>query len=149
MIIHRPHYYGGLGLHSVKYKALAGFITTFLQTAANSSFQPNLLHNLLYRKHVLLEDVPEAPVPPPPYLTQELFNIIRAVKESTSINIVKMTGINILQKIMLLNMKLSLAKVTSSPPELNCQVLLQTGHYAGLHVDKLEFHLTWPASCGS
>ena len=91
MVIHRPHYHGGLGLHSVKYKALAGFITTFLQTAANPSFQQNLLHNLLYRKHVLLEDVPEAPVQPPPYLSQELFSIIRAVKQSTSINIIKMT----------------------------------------------------------
>ena len=91
MVIHRPHYHGGLGLHSVKYKALAGFITTFLQTAANPSFQQNLLHNLLYRKHVLLEDVPEAPVQPTPYLSQELFSIIRAVKQSTSINIIKMT----------------------------------------------------------
>ena len=91
MVIHRPHDYGGLGLHSVKYKALAGFITTFLQTAANPSFQPNLLHNLLYRKHVLGEDVPEAPNPPPPYLTPELFSTIRAVKEASGLNIVKMT----------------------------------------------------------
>ena len=91
MIIHRPHHYGGLGLHSVKYKALAGFITTFLQTAMNSTFQQNLLHNLLFRKHVLGEDVPEAPDPPPPYLSPEIFSIIRTVKEASSLNIVKMT----------------------------------------------------------
>ena len=68
-VLHRPHQYGGLGLHSVKYKALAGFITTFLQTAANPKFQQNLLHSLLYMKYVLGEDVPQAPDPlPPTYL---------------------------------------------------------------------------------
>ena len=36
-VLHRPQHYGGLGMHSVKYKALAGYITTFLQTAANPS----------------------------------------------------------------------------------------------------------------
>ena len=65
-ILHRPHHYGGLGLHSVKYKGMAGFITTFLQTATNSSFHQNLLHNLLYRKYVLHEEFQEAPNPPPP-----------------------------------------------------------------------------------
>ena len=72
MILHRPHYYGGLGMHSVKYKALAGFITTFLQSAANSLFRQNLLHNQLYRKHVLAEDVPDAPTTNPPYLTDDI-----------------------------------------------------------------------------
>ena len=48
---------------------MAGFITTFLQTAANPSFHQNLLHNLLYRKYVLHEEVPEAPTPPPPYFS--------------------------------------------------------------------------------
>ena len=90
LILHRPHHYGGLGLHSVKYKAMAGFITTFLQTAANPKFQENLLHNLLYRKHVLEEDVPQAPDPPPPYLPLELFSIIRRVKDDTPLNVITM-----------------------------------------------------------
>ena len=34
MLLHRPPSYGGLGLHPVKQKALAGFISTFIQTAA-------------------------------------------------------------------------------------------------------------------
>ena len=42
MILHRPYSHGGLGLHSVKYKALAGLITTFLQTAANPSYRSNI-----------------------------------------------------------------------------------------------------------
>ena len=91
MILHRPHQHGGLGLHPVKYKAMAGYITTFIQTAANPKFQSNLLHSLLYRKHVLGEDVPGAPNPPPPYLTPELFSTIRKVKEETDLNIVKMS----------------------------------------------------------
>ena len=53
MILHRPHHHGGLGLHSVKYKALAGFITTFIQTAANPVYRQNLLHSALFRKYVL------------------------------------------------------------------------------------------------
>ena len=91
MILHRPHHHGGIGLHSVKYKAMAGFITTFLQTAANPSFQQNLLHSLLFRKYVLDEDVPSAPNPPPPYFTQDLFNVIRKVKDESPLNIIALT----------------------------------------------------------
>ena len=59
MILHRPHNQGGIGLHSVKFKALAGFITSFLQTAVQPAYRYNLLHSLLFRKHVLEEeDVP-------------------------------------------------------------------------------------------
>ena len=70
---------------------MAGFITTFLRTAANPSFHQNLLHNLLYRKYVLHEEVPEAPTPPPPYFSQELFDTIREAKEASALNILKMT----------------------------------------------------------
>ena len=92
MIVHRPHYYGGLGLHSVKYKALAGFITTFLQTAANPAYRSNLLHNLLYRKHILEEDnVSGAPAELPPYFSLEFFNIIKLVKTESPLNIITMT----------------------------------------------------------
>ena len=89
-VIHRPHHYGGLGMHSVKYKALAGFITTFLQTAANPSFRQNLLHSQLFRKHVLGEDVPGAPAVSPPYLTDEIFSIIRKVNDTSPLNIITM-----------------------------------------------------------
>ena len=90
IVLHRPHHHGGLGLHSVKYKAMAGFITTFLQTAINPLFRQNLLHHLLFRKHVLGEDVQEAPSPPPPCLSEDLCSIIRKVKEDTPLNIVTM-----------------------------------------------------------
>ena len=90
MILHRPHHYGGLGMHSIKYKALAGFINTFLQTAANPLFRQNLLHNLLFRKNVLCEDVPGAPATNPPYFTDEMFSIIKRVKETSPMNIIHM-----------------------------------------------------------
>ena len=84
MILHRPHNQGGLGLHSVKYKAMAGFITSFLQTAANPEYCQSLLHSLLFRKHILgEEDVPGVPTQPPPYFSQEMFSIVKKVhKES-------------------------------------------------------------------
>ena len=92
MVLHRPPSYGGLGLHSVKYKALAGFISTFLQTAANPAYNSNLLHTLLYRKYVLdEEDVPGVPNQLPPYFSPDLFNIIKKVKNQSPLNIIKMS----------------------------------------------------------
>ena len=90
IILHRPHCYGGLGMHSVKYKALASFITTFMQTAANPSYRSNLLHSLLYRKYVLEEEVPGVPASLPPYFSQELFSTIKKVRDETPLNIVTM-----------------------------------------------------------
>ena len=37
----------------------------YLQTAANPKFIPNLLHTLLFKKHVLGEDAPCVSDPPP------------------------------------------------------------------------------------
>ena len=92
MVLHRPHSYGGIGLHSVKYKALACYISTFMQTAANPNFRSSLLHQLLYRKHVLDEDdVPGVPAQLPPYLSQDLFNIIKKVKNESPLNITSLT----------------------------------------------------------
>ena len=39
-ILFRPTAHGGLGLHNVKWKALAGMIRTFLETACNPMFSP-------------------------------------------------------------------------------------------------------------
>ena len=92
MVLHCPLTYGGLCLHSVKYKALAGFISTFLHTAANPAYISNLLHTLLYRKYVLEEDdVPGVPSQLPPYFSPDLFSIIRKVKSESSLNVTKMS----------------------------------------------------------
>ena len=92
MLLHRPSHRGGLGLHHVKQKALAGFISTFIQTAANPKYQSNLLHTLLFRKYVLEEDyVAGVPAQLPPYLSEDLFAIIRKVRSQSTYNIVTMT----------------------------------------------------------
>lgn len=93
MILHRPASYEGLGLQHIKtYKSLAGFITTFIQTSANPAFQSNLLHTLLFRKYVLEEDnVPGSHGQLSPYLSPEMFTIIRKVKTVTPLNIVTMS----------------------------------------------------------
>ena len=92
LVLHRPPHYGGLGLHSPKYKALAGFITTFLQTAANPSYRSSLLHNMLYRKYILEEEnVAGAPIQLPPYFSEEFFALIRKVKRDSSLSIIFMS----------------------------------------------------------
>ena len=53
VMLFRPVEQGGLGLHHVECKALANLVSTFLQTAANPSFQQSLFHSWLYRYHVL------------------------------------------------------------------------------------------------
>ena len=88
MVLHRPPSYSGLGLQSVKYKALAGSISTFIQTAANPAYRSNLLHSLLYIKFVLEEDdVPGASTQVPPYFSQDFFDSIKRVKAATSSSI--------------------------------------------------------------
>ena len=88
MVLHRPPSYSGLGLQSVKYKALAGSISTFIQTAANPAYRSKLLHSLQYRKFVLEEDdVPGAPTQVPPYFSQDFFESIKRVKAATSSSI--------------------------------------------------------------
>ena len=92
MLLHRPPSYGGLGLQSVKYKALAGSISTFIQTAANPAYRSNLLHSLLYRKFVLEEaDVPGAPTQVLPYFSQDFFGAIKRVKDATPSSIVSLS----------------------------------------------------------
>ena len=91
-VLFRPLHFGGLGLQSPKYKALSGFISTFLQTAANPAYRSNLLHNQIFRKYVLEEeDVPGAPNQPPPYFTQECFDLIKKVMADSTLNIITMS----------------------------------------------------------
>ena len=53
MVLHRPIQMGGLGVHSVRYKALASLIRTFMETAAHPGFKHSLYHTTLYRVYVL------------------------------------------------------------------------------------------------
>ena len=91
MISYRPTSHGGLGLHHVKYKAIAMLIRSFLETAINPKFLHNLYHTSLYRYHVLLDrDIPDPGLPP--FYSQEFFNTIRDVHESTPLNVATMSS---------------------------------------------------------
>ena len=89
-IMCRPVSYGGLGVTSVKHKALAIMIKTFLETAAIPKFRHSLLHTSLYRFHVL-ED---SSIPDPgylPYYPPSFFNTIKYVHNETPLNILSMS----------------------------------------------------------
>ena len=91
MILFRPISFGGLGLHNVKFKALASLTRTFMETAANPAFRQNLFHNLLYRTYVLEDESILRPPPMPPYFSASFFNNIRWVKENTPLNVATIT----------------------------------------------------------
>ena len=90
LLLYRPTEEGGLGLHHIQSKALAGLITSFLQTAANPRFHTSLYHSLLYRRFCLLDDtVPE--LQPPPYYSIAFFNIIKDVLENSPLNPIQLS----------------------------------------------------------
>ena len=86
----RPSSYGGLGVTSVRFKAQALLIRTFLETAVNPQFRHSLLHSNLFRYHVLGDNT----VPDPgylPYYPPSFFNTIKHVHEETALNVSKMS----------------------------------------------------------
>ena len=89
-ILFRPASLGGLGLNHIGCKALANRLTSFLQTAANSSFQTSLFHSALFKYYCCDDDSLGIP-PLPPYYPLSFFQTIRAVKEKTPLNPVRMT----------------------------------------------------------
>ena len=88
LLLYRPVYHGGLGLTSVKLKSIAFFLRTFLELAANQKYLQSQYLNLLYRYHVLDEDVVCPPLPP--YYSISFFDIIRQTK-NTGRDVVSMT----------------------------------------------------------
>ena len=87
----RPTSYGGLGVLSPKYKALASLIRSFLETAANPQFRRNQYHALLFRYHVL-EDTYLPDPGFPPYYPPDFFATIKRVRDETPLNVTTMTS---------------------------------------------------------
>ena len=73
--LYRPLGLGGLGLISVRHKAKACFLRNFLELCANPNFIPSLRLSVFFRAHVLQEEIVCPPLPP--YLSPELFEIMR------------------------------------------------------------------------
>ena len=81
---------GGLGLFNVRIRALALLIRSFLETACNPHFRHSLLHQILYRYHILGDDS----IPDPgylPYYDRQFFNTIKHYKDNCPLNIEVMT----------------------------------------------------------
>ena len=75
-VIFRPPTYGGLGIHNVRWKALAGLIRSFMETASNPKFQSSQYHSILFHYHVLQDmSVPDPGYPP--FYNASFFDIIR------------------------------------------------------------------------
>ena len=85
----RPVSLGGLGLTSVKLKSTAFLIRTFLELAANPKYFQSQYLNLLYRVHILGEDISNPPLLPP-YYNVTFFSTICQAKDS-GCDIINMT----------------------------------------------------------
>ena len=91
LILHRPSTHGGLGMHNVKFKALAMLTRSFLETAVNPKFLHSLYHTSLFNYHVLLErDTPDPGLPP--YYSNKFFETIRHVHENSPLNVATMSS---------------------------------------------------------
>ena len=89
-IMCRPIHHGGLGVYSIRNRAKATLIRTFLETSANPNFRQSLLHSKMYRYHVL----GDTSLPDPGFLLcypPSFFDIIRKVPQETSFNVSTMS----------------------------------------------------------
>ena len=90
LVLYRNTEAGGLGLFNVKIRSLALLIRSFLETASNPKFRHSLLHEVLFRYHVLGETC----LPNPgflPYYDQNFFNTIKHYQDTCPLNISVMT----------------------------------------------------------
>ena len=90
LVLYRDSLVGGLGLFHVKTRSLALLIRSFMETASNPNFRHNLLHEVLFRYHVLGEDS----LPNPgflPYYDQTFFTTTKHYHEACPMNISTMT----------------------------------------------------------
>ena len=90
MVMVRPVKYGGLGILDVKYKAMAGLIRSFLETACHPDFRHSLYHELLFRYHVQ-EDKCIANPGFPPFYSASFFETIKKVYDVSPQKVGKMT----------------------------------------------------------
>ena len=90
MVMCRPTSNGGLGVHSVKFRAQALLIRTFMETAAHPQFTHSLLHSHMFQYHVLENKT----LPDPgflPYYPETFFRTIRNVHEQTPLDVKTMS----------------------------------------------------------
>ena len=90
IIMSRPTSFGGLSVHNVGVKALAGLITTFLETACNPKYRRSLYHSNLFRFHVLDDNsIPDPGFPP--FYSKNFFQVIKKVHTESALNVCVMS----------------------------------------------------------
>ena len=90
LVLHRDSHAGGLGLFHVKTRSLALLIRSFMETACHPAFRHNLLHEILFRYHVLGEET----LPNPgflPYYDEDFFSTIKHYYQNCPLNTSMMT----------------------------------------------------------
>ena len=81
----------GLGLYNIKFRAMAELIRSFLETSINKTFINNQYHLALYLWNI--ENLRNLPEPETnPFLSVEMFNNIKQVKEEGLLNISKLSS---------------------------------------------------------
>ena len=84
-ILCRPIQHGGLGVSSIRNRAKATLIRTFLETSANPNFIQSLLHSKMFRFHVLGDtSVPDQGFLP--YYQSSFFDI-KFIKKQVSMSV--------------------------------------------------------------
>ena len=74
----------------MKMKALAGLITTFLETACNPKYSQSLFHSNLFQFYVLEDtSIPDPGLPP--FYSNSFFQVIKKVKSESSLMVGAMT----------------------------------------------------------
>ena len=90
LVMSRPASFGGLAVHNVSMKALAGLITTFLETACNPKYRQSLYHSNLFRFYVLDDNsIPDPGLPP--FYSIKFFQIIKKIHTESPLNVCVMT----------------------------------------------------------
>ena len=87
LVLYRNIEDGGLGLMNVSIRGLAPRIRSFLETSINPNFRHSLLHEHLFRYHVMGEHS----LPDPGLTPYYFFDLILHYKTSSPLNIATMT----------------------------------------------------------
>ena len=146
-IMYRPAYYGGLGITSVKYKAKAMLIRTFLETAVHPRFKHSLLHSTMFRYHVMGDTT----VPDPgllPYYQLEFFDTIKRVYQDSPGKVPTMSIKEWTQHLTEENLtmdrseprKFNLCRVESQSPNSNWSLCWNLSRLRGLGSDLTSFN---------
>ena len=141
----RPIRNGGLGLISIKHKAMATLIRSFMEVAANPNFLTSQYLNLIYRAKILSEDLPQLPLHP--CYSHDFFQTIRNARDcgndimnmSTKAwyNFLIQDVLNILDDNQSLN--LSPCRIEQKLPELNWPDIWLRARTKGLSSEATSF----------